>query len=130
MMDNAMKRWAELGVRFAGSDIKSRRLADGRWLWTAKLITHKNSNAEYRIECTGATCEEAIRAALARVDKIEGRAAHYPPGMGEESRRLHREYNTLVREQLNGARNGADVVRLTDEAAAKGIILVPGGENL
>jgi deoxycytidylate deaminase len=55
---------------------------------------------------------------------------HYPPGMGEESRRLHREYNALVEAQRNGAHNGADVVRLTDECAAKGIILVPGGEDL
>lgn len=54
----------------------------------------------------------------------------YPPGMGEESRRLHREYNALVEAQRNGAKNGADVVRLTDECNAKGIILVPGGEYL
>jgi hypothetical protein len=59
-----------------------------------------------------------------------GAATHYPPGMGAESRRLHREYNALVAAQRNGARNGADVVRLTDECAAKGIILVPGGEHL
>jgi deoxycytidylate deaminase len=57
-------------------------------------------------------------------------ATHYPPGMGEESRRLHREYNALVAAQRAGAKNGAEVVRLTDECAAKGIILVPGGENL
>jgi deoxycytidylate deaminase len=50
--------------------------------------------------------------------------------MGEESRRLHREYNALVEAQRNGAKNGAEVVRLTDECGAKGIILVPGGENL
>jgi hypothetical protein len=55
---------------------------------------------------------------------------HYPPGMGMESRRLHREYNALVEAQRNGAKNGAEVVRLTDECGAKGIILVPGGENL
>ena len=59
-----------------------------------------------------------------------GAATHYPFGMGEESRRLHREYNTLVEAQRNGARNGAEVRRLTDECNAKGIILVPGGENL
>lgn len=59
-----------------------------------------------------------------------GAATHYPPGMGEESRRLHREYKALVAAQRNGAKNGADVVRLTDECSAKGIILVPGGENL
>lgn len=59
-----------------------------------------------------------------------GIGTHYPPGMGEESRRLHREYNELVRAQLAGAKNGPDVIRLTDECAAKGIVLVPGGENL
>jgi len=56
--------------------------------------------------------------------------SHYPPGMGEESRRLHLEYNKLVQAQIKGAKNGPDVVRLTDECSAKGIILVPGGENL
>jgi hypothetical protein len=55
---------------------------------------------------------------------------HYPTGMGDESRRLHREYLKLVRAQEAGAKNGPEVVRLTDECAAKGIILVPGGENL
>lgn len=55
---------------------------------------------------------------------------HYPPGMGEESRRLHREYNVLVAAQARGEKNGSAVVKLTDECAAKGIVLVPGGENL
>jgi len=59
-----------------------------------------------------------------------GAATHYPPGMGEESRRLHREYNALVAAQRSGALNGPDVRRLTDECDAKGIILVPGGEEL
>ena len=59
-----------------------------------------------------------------------GQPTHYPPGMGEESRRLHREYNGLVQAQADGAKNGAEVRRLTDECAAKGIILVPNGENL
>jgi hypothetical protein len=59
-----------------------------------------------------------------------GAATHYPYGMGEESRRLHREFNRLVAEQKAGASNGRDVRRLTDECEAKGIILVPGGENL
>lgn len=54
---------------------------------------------------------------------------HYPPGMGEESRRLHREYNVLVAAQRAGAANGPEVIKLTDECNAKGIILVPGGEN-
>ncbi len=71
----------------------------------------------------------------ARVMEEEGRKwvghpLHYPYGMGEESRRLHREYNKLVEDQLNGARNGREVVKLTDECNAKGIILVPNGENL
>jgi len=54
----------------------------------------------------------------------------YPPGMQAESQRIHREYNRLVAEQRAGAKNGPEVVKLTDEAAAKHIILVPGGENL
>ena len=62
--------------------------------------------------------------------KWVGAATHYPPGMGDESRRLHREYNALVKAQNDGARNGPEVIRLTDEAAQKGIILVSGGENL
>jgi hypothetical protein len=62
--------------------------------------------------------------------KWVGHPTHYPFGMGEESRRLHREYNRLVREQNAGAKNGAEVVKLTDECAVKGIILVPGGERL
>ena len=57
-------------------------------------------------------------------------ARHYPPGMQAESQRLHREYNALVAAQRAGAKNGAEVVKLTDECNAKGIILVPGGENL
>lgn len=56
--------------------------------------------------------------------------AHYPPGMGEESRRLHREYKKLVDAQLRGVKNSAEVTKLTDECAAKGVILVPGGEDL
>ncbi len=59
-----------------------------------------------------------------------GHPTHYPFGMGEESRRLHREYNRLVAEQMAGAKNGAEVRKLCDECADKGIILVPGGENL
>lgn len=81
--------------------------------------------------------DEQIVEARACADKMaeEGRkwvgaATHYPEGMGEESRRLHREYNALAEAQRNGAKNGADVRRVTDECAAKGIILVPGGENM
>lgn len=73
----------------------------------------------------------AKRAMAVKAENQErGGPKHYPPGMGEESRRLHREYNTLVSAQRNGAQNGPDVVRLTDEAASKRIILVPGGEDL
>ena len=64
------------------------------------------------------------------VTKQPNAVKHYPPGMQEESQRLHREYNKLVAAQLAGAKNGPDVVRLTDECNAKGIILVPNGENL
>jgi len=78
--------------------------------------------------------DEQIKEALACADTMEaegrkwvGAATHYPPGMGEESRRLHREYNALVAAQNMGAKNGLEVVRLTDECAAKGI---PGGERL
>lgn len=46
----------------------------------------------------------------------------------EEYRALHRAYNALEAAQRAGARNGPEVVRLTDECSAKGIILVPGGE--
>lgn len=81
--------------------------------------------------------DEQIVEALACAQTMEaegrqwvGAATHYPHGMGEESRRLHREYNALVEAQRNGAKNGAAVVRLTDECAAKNIILVPGGESL
>jgi hypothetical protein len=81
--------------------------------------------------------DEQITEALACAQTMEdegrkwvGAATHYPLGMGEESRRLHREYNVLVEAQRRGAKNGADVVRLTDECNAKGIILVPGGEDL
>lgn len=62
--------------------------------------------------------------------KWVGAATHYPEGMGEESRRLHREYNALVAAQLRGERNGNQVRALTDECEAKGIILVLNGENL
>ena len=42
---------------------------------------------------------------------------------------VHRKL-TRATAQRNGAKNDAEVVRLTDECAAKGIVLVPGGENL
>jgi hypothetical protein len=58
------------------------------------------------------------------------RPLHYPPGMGEESRRLHREYAALGAAQRAGAKNGAEVRALTDECSRLGIVLVPGGENL
>jgi hypothetical protein len=47
-----------------------------------------------------------------------------------ESVRLHWAYNRLVEAQRRGEKNGPEVVKLTDECAAKGIILVPGGERL
>lgn len=72
----------------------------------------------------------ALAASPAPTDGKPYKAAHYPEGMGEESRRLHREYNVAVTAQMNGANNGADIVRITDECAAKGIILVPRGEKL
>lgn len=81
--------------------------------------------------------DEQIVEALACAETMEregrqwvGAAIHYPIGMGEESRRLHREYNALFEAQRNGAKNGAEVRRVTDECSAKGIVLVPGGENL
>lgn len=95
--------------------------------WVAeRLRLNKNVEADPQIV-------EALE--CARVMEVEGRkwvgaATHYPEGMGEESRRLHREYSRLVREQLAGVRNGREVVKLTDECAAKGITLIPGGENL
>ena len=84
-------------------------------------------------EASDAQIVEALECAAtmeAEGRKWVGAAAHYPPGMGEESRRLHREYNALVAAQMRGEENWADVVRLTDECAAKGIVLVPGGENM
>lgn len=97
-----------------------------RWWVAERLRLGKNTADDEQIvealECA-ATMEREGR-------QWVGAAKHYPPGMGEESRRLHREYNALVKAQRNGARNGADVVRVTDEAASKGIILVPGGEDL
>lgn len=94
--------------------------------WVAERVRlGKNTESDAQIV-------EALE--CARTMESEGRqwvdaATHYPPGMGEESRRLHREYNMLVAAQLDGAKNGAEVVRLTDECAAKGIVLVPGGER-
>lgn len=82
---------------------------------------------------TDAQIVEALE--CAKMMELEGRqwvgaAVHYPFGMREESQRLHREYNRLVHEQRHGAKNAAEVVRLTDECNAKGIVLVPGGEDL
>ena len=75
-----------------------------------------------------------LEGAIGRARRFLGESGYrplpYPPGMGEESRRLHREYAALEAAQRNGAKNGAEVCRVTEECAAKGIILVPGGENL
>ncbi len=78
------------------------------------------------------TDEQIVEArACADTMEKEGRQwVGYPPGMGAESRRLHREYNKLVEAQRRGEMNGYQVVALTDECADKGIILVPNGENL
>lgn len=93
-------------------------------------------NERVRLRKNVATDDQIVEA-LACADTMQkegrqwvGAATHYPAGMGDESRRLHREYNALVAAQALGAKNGASVVALTDEASAKGIILVPGGENL
>lgn len=94
---------------------------------------HHTGKVGYEQSCRDAT--DVVVAMRARLEELEEQLAPkkfvpYPPGMGEESRRLHREYNALVEAQRNGAKNGPEVVRLTDECADKGIILVPGGENL
>lgn len=95
--------------------------------WVAeRLRLGKNNDGDEQIV-------EAL--ACAATMEAEGRqwvgaATHYPLGMGEESRRLHREYNALAAAQRAGVKNGAEVRRLTDECNAKGIILVPGGEEL
>lgn len=47
-----------------------------------------------------------------------------------ESVRLHWRYRALEEAQLRGEKNAAEVIKLTDECAAKGIVLVPGGERL
>lgn len=95
--------------------------------WVAERIRiGKNAESDAQIlealECA-ATMEREGR-------QWVGAATHYPLGMGDESRRLHREYNALVAAQRAGAKNGAEVRRVCDECDAKGIILVPGGENL
>lgn len=75
--------------------------------------------------------DDRVKALEAEVSRLTSKPfKHYPDGMGEESRRLHREYNALVEAQAKGAKNGSEVRRLTDECATKGIILVPNGENL
>jgi hypothetical protein len=68
--------------------------------------------------------EEFVAYAIPPMESLDARVARW-----EESVRLHREYNDLVTAQLAGAKNGAEVVRLTDECSTKGIILVPGGDN-
>lgn len=97
------------------------------YAWAAERIRlGKNAEGDAQIiearACADTMAEEGR--------KWVGHPEHYPFGMGEESRRLHREYNKLVAAQSAGAQNGRDVRRLTDECEAKGIILVPNGENL
>jgi hypothetical protein len=95
--------------------------------WAAvRVQLGKNAETDPQI-VEARACADAMEAEGRR---WVGAATHYPPGMGEESRRLHREYNRLVEAQRAGAKNGAEVVALTDECSAKGIVLVPGGENL
>lgn len=86
----------------------------------------KNAETDHQI-VEARACAETMQA---EGRKWAGHPTHYPFGAGEESRRLHREYNRLVEAQRNGAKNGQEVCRLTDECADKGIVLVPGGEHL
>ncbi len=98
----------------------------------AELVQHCREERDHCDEngrSSRAECFERISVAIEELPP-QREAAHYPNGMGEESRRLHREYNKLVEAQRHGAKNGAEVVKLTDECSAKGIILVPGGEHL
>ena len=95
--------------------------------WCAERIAlGKNKEGDEQI-IEARACADTM---LKEGRKWVGAATHYQEGMGEESRRLHREYNALVAAQANGAKNGLEVQRLTDECAAKGIVLVPNGENL
>ena len=102
----------------------------GRWGVLTGYACDKHRESTHRNEIGGIARKAAFALLVANARGATGGQPHYPPGMGEESRRLHREYNALVEAQRNGAKNGAEVVRLTDECAAKGIVLVPGGENL
>jgi hypothetical protein len=91
-----------------------------------RVMLGKNVETDAQIVEARACAETMVKEGRQWVEAAE----HYPLGMGEESRRLHRDYNRLVAEQARGIKNGLDVQRLTDECASKGIILVPGGENL
>lgn len=86
------------------------------WCSIASHVTAKGESQNYRV--------------MEQMMLPKATTTSYPEGMGDESRRLHLEYNKLIEDQRNGAKNGAEVVRLTDECRAKGIILVPGGEYL
>jgi hypothetical protein len=95
--------------------------------WCAERIAlGKNKEGDEQIVDARACADTMLKEGR----KWVGAATHYPEGMGEESRRLHCEFNRLVREQEAGAKNGAEVRKLTDECYAKGIVLVPNGENL
>jgi hypothetical protein len=61
---------------------------------------------------------------------LEVRASEYENGSLRECAAKEALSEVIDEAQRNGAKNGRDVVRLTDECAAKGIVLVPGGENL
>lgn len=95
--------------------------------WVAERVFLKKNDIHDQQVVEALACADAMEA---EGRKWVGAATHYPEGMGEESRRLHREYNKLVAEQAAGAKNGYEVRKLTDECAEKGIILIPGGENL
>jgi hypothetical protein len=109
-------------------------LPDGRSMREAlaELVQHCREERDHCDEngrSSRAECFERIAVAIEELPAPR-EAAHYPNGMGEESRRLHREYNKLVEAQRRGEMNGYQVRELTDECAAKGIILVPHGEDL
>jgi hypothetical protein len=121
---DALRAWCEPLGPFPGG------LVDGALTIETLEGEHRASVGDWIIRGVAGEfypCKPDIFAAT--YEAVDG-PRHYPPGMGEESRRLHREYNALVEAQRNGAKNGAEVVKLTDECNAKGIILVPGGENL
>ena len=95
--------------------------------WVAeRLRLGKNTESDEQI-VEALTCAQTMES---EGRKWVGHPEHYPFGMGEESRRLHREYNRLARAQSAGVQNAAEICKLLDECEAKGIYLVTDGENL